>query len=167
MGRLTSVEHKTEEQSQQELDELIVAHIDKFSAYLAQSKTCKWDQARFDATQRQLIIDIIRCIANGQNVILQGSTGTGKSVVAMFCATFFKSYVLTSDKLLQDQYDKFIQQYLYDNNAKADTTTSAFRSCVMLKGRDNYICHVNGLPFSMGKCQQDGLSSKKALAMRT
>lgn len=165
MGRLTPTEHKTEEQSQQELDELIVAHINKFSAYLAQSKTCKWDQARFDATQRQLIIDIIRCIANGQNVILQGSTGTGKSVVAMFCATFFKSYVLTSDKLLQDQYDKFIQQYLYDNNAKADTTTSAFRSCVMLKGRDNYICHVNGLPFSMGKCQQDGLSSKKALAL--
>lgn len=162
MGHRFTKDAANEQEQPIDIEANINEHIDNFSAYLAQSTHGTWDADRFNNFQRPIVFNIIKDIVNGHNVILQGATGTGKSIIAMFCATYFTSYILTSDKMLQDQYAKFIQTYLYDNKIKQQQGTLIYRDCTVLKGRDNYMCNVNKLPFSQGVCQQDGLSIAQA-----
>lgn len=137
-------------------------YIDTFCKYL--SKSSKWNQARFDASQRSIIRDMLFQLSNGKHIIAEMPTGTGKSIVAMFIAAYFddKSYILTSDKLLQQQYEDFVNNVLKQNSADLDLCTKHFAKFQVLRGRDNYICNQNNLAFSQGTCQENGLSIRQA-----
>ena len=56
--------------------------------------------------QREIIEQIIYAFESGKRyVILNAPTGSGKSVIAYAVSKYFKtSYILTSQKILQEQY---------------------------------------------------------------
>lgn len=152
----------------QQSDDAIYANVDKhinsFCKYL--SLSTRWNQERFDASQRELIQNILFAMEHNKNVILELPTGTGKSIIAMFIAAYYHSFILTSDKMLQHQYDDFIDNVLKSNIdlAKDITMTQlkSFTDIVMLKGRDNYKCAVDSTcTFSTAQCQEQGLSFKE------
>lgn len=82
-------------------------------------------------------------------VIVSAPTGFGKSIMAFLLAQTFKvleghTYIMTSNKYLQNQYDKDIKSFGFDDT-------------VMLKGQDNYTCHVNTKPISQRACSDFSL----------
>ena len=86
-------------------------------------------------------------------VIIDAPTGTGKSLIAMWCSYIFSQmdktgYLITSDLSLQDQYEQDLEQY-------------GIR-WPSVKGVDNYQCDVNNLPFSIADCKLRGLSYEQA-----
>lgn len=147
-------------QDDAELHTIIDKHIAGACSLL--QNTENWSQQRFDESQRTLIHSIIFDLYKGSNVVLEAPTGTGKSIIAYFVGTFFNSYILTSDKMLQEQYDKWISKNIKRNVGKTKVDAK-YSSMTMLKGRDNYFCNVNGGTFSAGVCQQDGMSLKQAM----
>jgi Rad3-related DNA helicase len=81
----------------------------------------------FRPNQKETILEIQKLFESDEieNVILESPTGSGKSAIAISLGLYFKSaFLLTSQKILQDQY---IKDY------------SSERVCV-LKGRNNYPC---------------------------
>jgi Rad3-related DNA helicase len=86
-------------------------------------------------------------------VILDAPTGTGKSIIAMWCAYVLKEmgkkgYLVTSDLTLQEQYEKDIKHFNLN--------------WASIKGVDNYECIVNGLTFSLGECKFKGMNYEQA-----
>lgn len=133
-------------------------HIDNLCRFL--SKHPGWNQERFDKCQRALIEDILINIELGYNVVLEAPTGVGKSIIAMFIGTWKQSYVCTSDKMLQDQYDAFIKHNLRATD-KHGVLDEQFTKVVCLKGQDNYPCALTGLPFTTCTYQEQGYSFKQ------
>ena len=87
--------------------------------------------------QRDVIDRIDKAYGMGKkHVLLSAPTGIGKSVIAMTLANHLGSaYILTSQKMLQDQYVKDF-------------------GIPMVKGRNNYICLRNSrLRCDMGSCK--------------
>lgn len=81
----------------------------------------------FRPFQKETIVEIKDFLESEEieNVVLESPTGSGKSAIAICLGLYFKSaFLLTSQKILQDQYTKD-----YSSN----------RVCV-LKGRNNYPC---------------------------
>lgn len=88
--------------------------------------------------QREIIERIIDAYRSGKtHVILQAPTGTGKSVIAYAIAKFFgNGYILTSQKILQEQYFKDL-------------------NIPYVLGRNNYTClKNNGLTCETGLCKK-------------
>ena len=88
------------------------------------------------AGQKELIEKIISAYESGKKyVILNAPTGTGKSVIGYTIAKYFESaYVLTSQKVLQEQYYNDL-------------------SIPLVLGRNNYTCQKNSaLTCEMGEC---------------
>lgn len=150
------------ELSDDELHSQIDAHIESLCAYLRLSD--KWDQKRFDDFQRPLVHDMLFNLCRGKNVIIEAPTGVGKSILCIFIASYFRgrSYILTSDKMLQQQYEDFVNKVLKTNSASLDLQHKHFAKFQVLRGRDNYHCTQNLQPFSLGTCQENGLSIKQA-----
>lgn len=116
----------------------------------------------FRKAQRQALIQILTAIKAGKtDIFVQAPTGTGKSLVALELAKIlyekrdWKSFILTSEKLLQAQYET-------DCTTKYD---GRYESAVSISGVDNYTCHVNEEKFSLGHCKLMGLSNRQALAL--
>lgn len=145
-----------------ELHSQIDAHIESLCAYLRLSD--KWDQKRFDDFQRPLVHDMLFNLCRGKNIIIEAPTGVGKSILCIFIASYFRgrSYILTSDKMLQQQYEDFVNKVLKTNSASLDLQHKHFAKFQVLRGRDNYHCTQNLQPFSLGTCQENGLSIKQA-----
>jgi len=108
---------------------------------------------KFREHQRETILKIVLAFFDNEidNVILSMSTGGGKSLIALFTGhilSFFNKsgYVLTNQKMLQDQYETDIRKF----NISAET----------IKGIDNYQCHINNEPFSLGICKTHNLKSR-------
>jgi Rad3-related DNA helicase len=98
----------------------------------------------FRSQQKDTILQIADSYLNNKtkNIILAGPTGVGKSVIAIVTSKLLESfdnkgYVITSDILLQKQYDLDFKRM----NLKYGT----------IMGVDNYICEVNRLKFSLGE----------------
>lgn len=79
-----------------------------------------------------------------KTVIIDAPTGFGKSIMAFLLANTYKilgghSYIMTSNKYLQNQYDDDIKTFKFDD-------------IVMIKGQDNYTCTENNQPISKRAC---------------
>ena len=86
-------------------------------------------------------------------VILDAPTGSGKSLIAMWCAHILKElgkqgYLVTSDLMLQDQYEEDFRRLKLDWPS--------------IRGVDNYECNVNGLTFSLADCKMKGIGYEAA-----
>ena len=86
-------------------------------------------------------------------VILDAPTGSGKSLIAMWSAHVLKElgkrgYLVTSDLMLQDQYEEDFKQFKLDWPS--------------IRGVDNYNCNVNDLPFSLADCKMKGIGYEQA-----
>jgi ATP-dependent DNA helicase DinG len=122
----------------------------------------KTNMVEFRQTQQRAIIEIIKAIKAGKtDILVQAPTGTGKSLIALELAKImherkgWKSFVLTSEKLLQSQYER-------DCSGKYDRR---YESAASISGIDNYECHVNSEKFSLGHCRMMGLSNRQALEL--
>lgn len=96
------------------------------------------------------VLKIVNGYLNGnKNIILEAPTGSGKSVIGFIVSDIIgkiyqeNSFILTSDKFLQDQYTRDIEIW----NKKKYAS---------LKGQGNYLCHINGNSFieRPGKCKK-------------
>ena len=112
----------------------------------------------FRSQQRETILQIADAYLNNKtkNIILAGPTGVGKSVIAIVTSKLLESfdnkgYVITSDILLQKQYDLDFKRM----NLKYGT----------IMGVDNYICEVNRLKFSLGECRMRNIGYEKAKSL--
>lgn len=115
------------------------------------------DNFQFRKGQRETIEAIIQAYKEDpeQTVVIDAPTGTGKSIIAMWCSWILKElgkkgYLVTSELSLQDQYERDI-----------DKLRLRWPS---IKGIDNYDCHVNGLKFSLGECRMRNMGYDQALA---
>lgn len=109
----------------------------------------------FRPGQLEAIVDIIDTYLNTDidTYVLEAPTGSGKSLIAMICSSFFqdqdlRGYILTSELALQDQYVTDFQRY------------GLGWGCV--KGSDTYNCAVNLMPFSLGECKVQKISYEEA-----
>ena len=81
----------------------------------------------FRTHQAETLDKIEEAFRTKKYVILQGSTGCGKSALALAAARSFDSaYMATANKFLQDQYMRDFSEYI-----------------VEMKGRSNYSCFIN------------------------
>jgi Rad3-related DNA helicase len=112
------------------------------------------DQQPFEATkhfpysefrkhQLSTIDKIYSTFHSGKPIcILDAPTGAGKSVIAITLANYYEyAYIITPQKMLQDQYMKDFGDKIVD-----------------LKGRNAYTCERNGMSCDMGECKQEGKS---------
>ena len=104
-------------------------------------KNWKWRDG-----QEHTITQIIETYLDGKidTIILDAPTGSGKSVIAMAASWILTKlektgYLITSEKALQDQYEDDLQEFNLNWG--------------MVKGVDNYICHINNQKFSLGECK--------------
>jgi ATP-dependent DNA helicase DinG len=110
--------------------------------------------------QKKALDEIQTAIENGKrDIFIQAPTGTGKSLIALEISRLLKangqkSYILTSEKSLQQQYEA-------DCTGKFSTHHSDVTS---ISGIDTYTCDVNGEKFSLGVCRNLGLSNREAIA---
>ena len=97
----------------------------------------------FRPHQKETILEIAEELEKGtEYIILESPTGSGKSAIAVTLGLHFQSaFLLTSQKILQDQY---IKDY------------SSERVCV-LKGRSNYPCKL----FENSTCEDSYCSIKE------
>lgn len=110
----------------------------------------------FRKGQRETIETIVKTYQEDPEatVVIDAPTGTGKSIIAMWCSWIFKElgkrgYLVTSDLMLQDQYESDLKRLRM--------------RWPSIKGIDNYDCHVNGLKFSLGECRMRNMGYDQAL----
>lgn len=106
---------------------------------------------KYRKIQSDAIDQILNAIRQGKtDIFVEAPTGSGKSLIALELSKKLngKSYILTSERSLQAQYESDCQT-VYKENHK-DTPS--------ISGIDNYQCHVNKLPFSLGACKGLNLS---------
>lgn len=110
---------------------------------------------QFRKGQRETITSIIEAYIEDpeSTVVIDAPTGTGKSLIAMWCSYIFKEmgkrgYLLTSDLSLQDQYEHDFYKFKL--------------GWPSIRGIDNYDCHENGLKFSLGECRMRNMSYDQA-----
>lgn len=103
----------------------------------------------FRDNQKEILTQIGEALANPdiKYVVLQAPTGTGKSALAMAAAKAYdSSYVITSNKFLQDQYLRDFESTVTD-----------------LRGRGNYRCdHYSGTNGQEYNCSNSLCRNTKA-----
>ena len=109
----------------------------------------------FRSQQKEVILDIVKAFFEGNcNLyLLDAPTGSGKSIIAMTVAGFLtefkmRGYILASDLMLQNQYEKDLFRYRLEWGS--------------IKGVDNYTCIVNSEKFSMGECRIKNVSYEES-----
>jgi len=109
----------------------------------------------FRPGQRKTIADILYNILNNikEAYVLDAPTGSGKSIVSLFCSWILskqglKGYIVTADTELQRQYMRDVIKYELPWQD--------------VMGVDHYDCHVNDSKFSVGECRLRGLSYEQS-----
>lgn len=104
--------------------------------------------------QEKVIAAIRGAIESGKtDIFCAAPTGVGKSHIGFQLAKEFSSYILTSEKSLQQQYEVDTSQFIDYEDVKS------------LCGIDSYTCHVNKEKVSLGICKTLNLSNKQAMAL--
>lgn len=127
--------------TEEQLDKAFEKSIERFKLI---------EQIDMTRMQRQIRTarDIIDAYRNGKdNVIVEAPTGFGKSILGFFLTEVIKhldaeaqTYILTSNKFLQDQYDRDIKLFGLNH------------SHVLLKGQSNYMCKLKNEVFTRRPC---------------
>lgn len=106
----------------------------------------------FRKYQLETIVLILQnYLYNTKIQVMEAPTGSGKSYIGIIVAGVLweyyhkKSYILASDLSLYKQYEDTIKKFKLPWG--------------MLKGQDNYLCHINGHKISMGKCKINQVST--------
>lgn len=110
------------------------------------------DSFAFREHQLDAVVRIVNnTAANIKQTVLEAPTGSGKSVIAMLVAYVLykeygkRSYILVSDLSLFAQYEEDMKKLHAD--------------CFgWIKGKENYICHVNGCNVSQSSCSLQNVS---------
>lgn len=106
------------------------------------------------AIQEKVIQRVKAAIAEGKtDIFIQAPTGTGKGLIGLEIARDYSTYVLTSEKSLQQQYEDDTDRF----NAYADVKS--------ICGVDTYNCDVNGEKFSLGVCRSMSMANSEALKL--
>ena len=101
-----------------------------------------WSERVPRSGQLEVVSEIIEAFDSNDYVLLNGPTGSGKSVIAITLARYFNNrqkhaYLLTTEKILQKQYnDDF----------------SSLHNVSYLLGANNYSCDLNNEPYEDGIC---------------
>lgn len=118
-----------------------------------------FERPDIDSTRLQRQVDVLKSVVEGlkdgkENFIINAPTGFGKTILGFMLNDLFSkiqkseintSYIMTSNKFLQDQYERDLI------NFKLDTFQ-------LLKGQSNYTCEKNGESFPKRKCLKTPLS---------
>ena len=120
----------------------------------SKASNAPFNVARFNEFQKDIVLQMFDAYLEDKHIILDAPTGAGKSVIAVVYAMLIESYtncdntsyILTTDKMLQHQYETFVKAFMQAGNH------------IMLKGRANYKCIINDETFNDGACVQAGLS---------
>lgn len=91
--------------------------------------------------------------AGKTDIFIQAPTGTGKGLIGLELSKDYMSYILTSEKSLQQQYEEDTGRF------------NEYRNVKSICGTDTYKCHVNNEKFSLGVCRSMGLSNKEAMRL--
>ena len=115
--------------------------MDDLLAHFPAGATPRPEQARLLATLGDALAEIADDPRAPRVLVVEAPPGVGKSHVAMTLARWSgDAYLLTSQKLLQDQYEREFG-----------------RDLALVKGRDNYVCeryHGAPVPTSRGMCRR-------------
>jgi ATP-dependent DNA helicase DinG len=115
--------------------------MDDLLAHFPAGATPRPEQARLLATLGDALAEIADDPRAPRVLVVEAPPGIGKSHVAMTLARWSgDAYLLTSQKLLQDQYEREFG-----------------RDLALVKGRDNYVCeryHGAPVPTSRGMCRR-------------
>lgn len=109
-------------------------------------------------SQDDVLRHVTEAIAAGKrDIFIQAPTGTGKSLIALelsktLSESGYTSYILTSEKSLQQQYEQDCKGKFKDRHDDA----------ISIAGIDTYSCNLNGEKFSLGVCRSLGLSYSAA-----
>ena len=104
--------------------------------------------------QEKIIQKIQAAIDSGKtDIFIQAPTGTGKGLISLSLASGFNSYLLTSEKSLQQQYEDDINKF------------TGFDEVKSICGTDTYKCNLNNEKFSLGVCRSLGLSNQDAMKL--
>lgn len=121
----------------------------------------QFSEQRFREFQEPIVLDILSSYLDGiDNYILEAPTGVGKSIIGIVVEMSLQEYhdykknvpfgyCLTSSKMLQDQLEK--DKDVYELNWE------------VLKGQDNYICHINDEQFKNRDCRDMSISNAYSL----
>lgn len=112
---------------------------------------------KFRPNQKEAIVDTVMAWLSGEkkDVILQGPTGSGKSAIGLLSAAVLseyhdkKGYIVISDLSLIKQYERDVERF--------------FPEWSVIKGQQNYLCDINGLPFTAGECKLKGCKTYKEI----
>lgn len=145
----------------QEFDELpIEISKEKIDKAIQNTVSGFSHKERIDPSRMGYQIEIARKIMYAMyidgkdNIIVEAPTGFGKSILGMFLTDVFNrlhdksntSYMLTSTKLLQSQYDR-------------DMKVFAMGKLCSLRGQANYPCSKNGENFTKRACSEYGMKN--------
>ena len=107
---------------------------------------------KFRPMQKETIVEVIYSWYHGsKNFILDAPTGSGKSIIAMCVAGLLSDvygktgYILISDLSLLKQYEDDVDVY--------------FPTWGVIRGRQTYTCQRNMMPFTVGTCTLEGMTS--------
>lgn len=137
------------------LDQILISMHDSIAGF---------DIDRFNAYQRGILINLFKNYDNGKHSILIAPTGSGKSIVALLFTYIVStinsgaSIILASDTYLQNQY--------VDSNKKFTMHLEKMKFA-MLKGKSNYTCLQNHMPYTKGICAEREIGAFNALEKMT
>lgn len=104
--------------------------------------------------QEKVIEKVRAAIEAGKtDIFISAPTGTGKGLIGLEIAKNYSSYILTSEKSLQQQYE--------DDTTRFD----AYEDVKSICGVDTYNCDVNGEKFSLGVCRSLNMSNAEAMKL--
>ena len=111
-------------------------------------------KVKLRSIQEKVINKVRDAIKAGKtDIFIQAPTGTGKSLIGLEIAAGYSTYILTSEKSLQQQYEEDTIRF------------NAYDDVKSICGMDTYRCEVNDEKFSLGVCRSLNMSNTEAMKL--
>lgn len=118
-----------------------------------------FDADRFNSYQRDIIIKAFKAYTDNKHAILIAPTGSGKSIIALLYSHCISIYTESASAILAS--DTFLQKQYVDSHEKFTAHLKSMQFA-MLKGKSNYVCNQNMMPYTDGICAIRQISPAKA-----